>query len=637
MELIEQNPYRILGVLSNAPKKEIAANYAKIKAFVKTGKAISFDNDFDLILGSIERKEETSLNAYNALSLPKDRVMFGLFWFVGESTISNIITLSYLRKGQLEKAVKVLVKSSNASSCINLAVISIIKKNWPAALYYYGYLLNDSKMCCEYLSMVADNPNLLSKDEVMRMLADKLVMFWPDVQWMEYLNQTEVQLCDERVDIKDFFKESNFYKYLSKRGRDISIKRIEDSLAKAEGSEGDNAERNLNAAKNLVECTRVLLHSLRACHDTDDIDYKLYCDKTANQIVNNCIDYYNHALDNPMRSRNILALLDYAMQIAKSKKIKDRCKDNYNQIRKECEALTPEEIETEIEYINKQIAEFKRLNSITNYAGYLNAILGVCYQKLELIKIKVGENNSHYIKISSLVVDFGVEIITEEINKSLEEYKEANSTDDQKYLSALRQELSWGQSIFNTLKTFIKDSSCKTRYDKQYNSFVQLYLDINCDARPTLKVCAPEIVLLWQVFHIVFEINYSGFIKFTPPSFDYLEVLGAPTISKSTKGTTYDYKLVAKVPGPQTITSAFAKAGVNIVKSTPLTINAIGVGKTNASPKTSNNSSHSHASARRHTIEQPEAKQRSRFGCVTWFIIAELLLLLFVIIIGWIF
>ncbi len=37
MTIIEQNPYRILGVLTNSSTKEITANYGKIKAFSKTG------------------------------------------------------------------------------------------------------------------------------------------------------------------------------------------------------------------------------------------------------------------------------------------------------------------------------------------------------------------------------------------------------------------------------------------------------------------------------------------------------------------------------------------------------------------------------------------------------------------------
>ena len=38
---ITNNPYRILGVYSNSPKKEQIANQAKIKAFLRVNKNVS--------------------------------------------------------------------------------------------------------------------------------------------------------------------------------------------------------------------------------------------------------------------------------------------------------------------------------------------------------------------------------------------------------------------------------------------------------------------------------------------------------------------------------------------------------------------------------------------------------------------
>ncbi len=38
MNYIENNPYRILGVLSNSSMKEIVSNFGKIKAFANTEK-----------------------------------------------------------------------------------------------------------------------------------------------------------------------------------------------------------------------------------------------------------------------------------------------------------------------------------------------------------------------------------------------------------------------------------------------------------------------------------------------------------------------------------------------------------------------------------------------------------------------
>lgn len=50
MNLLSHNPYRVLGVMANAPVKERVANQAKIKAFLKVGKPISFPLDLEGLL-----------------------------------------------------------------------------------------------------------------------------------------------------------------------------------------------------------------------------------------------------------------------------------------------------------------------------------------------------------------------------------------------------------------------------------------------------------------------------------------------------------------------------------------------------------------------------------------------------------
>ena len=45
MKIIEQNPFRILGVYSNATTRELMANSNKIMRFASTGGNVNFPND----------------------------------------------------------------------------------------------------------------------------------------------------------------------------------------------------------------------------------------------------------------------------------------------------------------------------------------------------------------------------------------------------------------------------------------------------------------------------------------------------------------------------------------------------------------------------------------------------------------
>ena len=46
MDIIKNNPYRIIGILSNASAKEIQSRKSKITAYAKVGKEITSEFDF---------------------------------------------------------------------------------------------------------------------------------------------------------------------------------------------------------------------------------------------------------------------------------------------------------------------------------------------------------------------------------------------------------------------------------------------------------------------------------------------------------------------------------------------------------------------------------------------------------------
>ena len=73
--MLTNNPYRILGVFSNSPKKDVLSNLNKMKAFLKVGKTISFPLDLPLFLPSIERDEAIVSSAQTSIELPMDRII----------------------------------------------------------------------------------------------------------------------------------------------------------------------------------------------------------------------------------------------------------------------------------------------------------------------------------------------------------------------------------------------------------------------------------------------------------------------------------------------------------------------------------------------------------------------------------
>ena len=79
MNILQNNPYRQLGVYSNSPTKERLANHNRMKAFLKVGKSVSFPLDLSQYLASIERTETSVADAEAALTLPKDQMQYAQF------------------------------------------------------------------------------------------------------------------------------------------------------------------------------------------------------------------------------------------------------------------------------------------------------------------------------------------------------------------------------------------------------------------------------------------------------------------------------------------------------------------------------------------------------------------------------
>ena len=108
MELIQNNPYRIACILSNASERELQRQKAKIKAYSKVGKEIKSDYDFQ-ILENITRTEDSIDKAFSKVEQNQDKVNFALFWFLNTNPFDNT-AIEYLKNGDEEKAIEIWKK-----------------------------------------------------------------------------------------------------------------------------------------------------------------------------------------------------------------------------------------------------------------------------------------------------------------------------------------------------------------------------------------------------------------------------------------------------------------------------------------------------------------------------------------------
>lgn len=124
--LLSHNPYRILGVYSNSPKKDVLSNLNKMKAFLKVGKTVSFPLDLPQFLPSIDRDETIVSSAQASIELPMDQIKHTLFWFMKVTPLDDI-ALNHLLAGNIVQAKEIWNKKETVSSLLNLMACSLIQ------------------------------------------------------------------------------------------------------------------------------------------------------------------------------------------------------------------------------------------------------------------------------------------------------------------------------------------------------------------------------------------------------------------------------------------------------------------------------------------------------------------------------
>lgn len=478
MDIIRNNPYRVLGVLANASRKEIERNKSQIKAFAKVGKTPSFPYDFENILGPVDRSEDNLNDAVSKLTFDKDKVAYGLFWFNNASFVDEE-TLRRLKESSLDYAVNYLANCGLASysAYINMVVISLLSSNWICAAYCYTRLFETENIWNQYVHSITKNSSSLSMDEIIDTLADNLINFFPSTNWLTTFQNTSFKISDRTIVCGDKLKTSKLYSVFSTKYVSITTKEIDSLLAQAESINKSDANANLRMAAELELSCKDLLSTLKDSLGNNDSTYVRYADEVALQILNNCIAYYNHDQDNPNRPKNILRLVRFCVRIAEGQTAKDRCKNNFDIVKEAYDNMCPQEVVQYVTYIENQLKESYSLTDIVNSNRLKNTVTTIL-GKLNDIKLKIGSNDKYYYNLSERVVIFTFNTLIDQINAATRAYDNAPQYNDYAELFQLKKLLSCCKPIVSELELYPqKDATNISYYKQNVEMFYKLYIN----------------------------------------------------------------------------------------------------------------------------------------------------------------
>lgn len=327
MELIQKNPYRIAGILSNATERELQKQKTKIKAYSKVGKEINSDYDFQ-DLDSITRTEDSINKAFSNIEQNQDKVNYALFWFLKANDIDKT-AIEYLKNGDKDKAIEIWekvtqnkdVNSKNFSAFNNLGTYKLLSQNREEIKegIEAKIKLIESEYFESFVHSVADETFTIDNEKQIEKLVDELLTQFKN----QYSSSETLQLFSNC--------NGSTQNYLSKKFTEEPLHNIESQISRSKNKRKDNKIDAYQFGLNLAANCKDDLVTLQSLLGITDLKYKIIADQLANEIMQCGIDYFNESLENDS-SDNYLEqaqkLTKIADRIAVGKLTKDRAKDS---------------------------------------------------------------------------------------------------------------------------------------------------------------------------------------------------------------------------------------------------------------------------------------------------------------------
>lgn len=480
LKIIQNNPYRFLGVCSNAPMTERLANSRKLNAFLKVNKEVSFPIDLSNLMPPLARTTEGMNSASNSINLPADQIKYALFWFINASSIDKM-ALEYLQNGNSAKASELFAKKEDFSSLINQGVMAFISNNEGLAIECITKVIHNETYRRAFIESVCGPTYQMSEEDMSLLFIDTLL--------------EEFKVSQLRPLFDKFGTSSDDDDLLRERSIGEPIATINAAISVAKNVKSDDAEAQYQAGVTLMNSTKEELAAVHSILGTSDMQYQIVADNLAKQILQCGINYYNNAEeDEDVEIEKAFALQNYALSIAVGKLTKDRCEENVEILNRKKQELPPKEARYYDKFIKDALAVYMTQPDKISYAIEL---IKKTVPYLMSIKEVLGASNTYYLKISTLIVNVSLHNVIEEFNSVMNDrIKIQMILDREGTIRKIRNvfDQAWKATLYMD-KLDMEPDFKKGRYNQnrsslkgQVEQLIDVYQSVSLDMRGETKI-----------------------------------------------------------------------------------------------------------------------------------------------------
>ncbi|MAT40560.1 MAG: hypothetical protein CL946_13265 [Ectothiorhodospiraceae bacterium] len=425
MNLIYNNPFRILGIPVSATEREIARTISDLTIRAEMGASLEFDSDLSF-LPECKRTVESIKEASNRIEQPDSKLFYALFWFyVKDENDSEAFKI--LKEGSIQKALSIWSKSieggkvnkKNLSNAHNLSVLllSIAQKGQKLHSEYFtkGVILAGKVFSSN--SFLSFGHEIL--DSTMVPEPAKLVESWLD----EMLQSLKPYLdTDDGISTREVLE---CLKYFPEEGKKFALDKfvfkpmqhIELEIENAKKKRTDKPELAKLHGVDLLRNVKEDVEYLQMILGEESLKYQIVADKLANEVLQCAVDFFNRSIDEHdehKHAEDTRRLAEGALNVAVSERIRARIQSNIDMIAKwerdkEHKKLR-HVVQTEIDEVLDEVRSLPFIKGLSYYErirlpGLAETFVKKCKPVLTKIKDVLGGEDEFYQQLSSLVVN----------------------------------------------------------------------------------------------------------------------------------------------------------------------------------------------------------------------------------------
>jgi hypothetical protein len=470
MDIIKNNPYRIIGILVGTSTKDEHNKIKKIKMYIDAEQEVPEDFSFP-ILGELHRTLSNVNDAVSKLTLNKNRVEAALFWFYNGNEISDEPTFDAIKssKEEAKEALKVWVKLANsedvtdrnASAFQNISTIHLLnafKENGiTKSTLEKGILLKlkflESNYFENFLKLSADTTYKVTSKEIQSQFLnevyleiekkDSKLLGW----FLETLSKTEFAAKKEYLDV-----------FISKPIDQLKIKIDETKeIRKRSPAKGYTLGTKLykDEKENLLLFENIL--------GKNNIQYSSIADKLAGEILQCGVSYFKNYKDTSTDpAEKSMELFKIAKRLAVGNVAKQKIDENIENLNEWVEQKPERDKHNLIKSdLNKLIEILNRFDNKTETIE--NAKILLTQTKPHLLNIKniLTVSDELYLKLSTRVAGQAQSYIIEEVNNAQQHFDIKVARDRYSTILILKTALKAGWDVTNLIEGFDMETDYK--------------------------------------------------------------------------------------------------------------------------------------------------------------------------------